>query len=60
MMPVGCKSRVQVVLQFRSSVADRASDSVRHMYFLGAGILLFVSFLVVFAYFQQKKRRHRR
>jgi hypothetical protein len=30
------------------------------MYFLGAGILLFVSFLVVFAYFQQRKRRSRR
>jgi hypothetical protein len=28
------------------------------MYFIGAGIILFVAILVVFAYFQQKKRRH--
>jgi hypothetical protein len=30
------------------------------MYFLGAGIILFVAILVVFAYFQQQKRRSRR
>jgi hypothetical protein len=49
-----------VLLQFLDGVADRASGSVRHMYFLGAGIIFFVAILVVFAYFQQQKRRRRR
>jgi hypothetical protein len=45
------------LLQFAAGAADTSSDSVRHMYFIGAGLFLFVAILVVFVYFQQRKRR---
>jgi hypothetical protein len=35
--------------------ASRAN--VQRMYFIGAGVIIFVAILVVVAYFQQRKRR---
>jgi hypothetical protein len=44
-------------LQSEGLRTDRRADSVRHMYFLGAGVLIVVSILVIVVGLQQRKRR---